>query len=270
MRSWFLFAVGLATLAINKIRYAAHGYIQPKPFSSADAPRAVAYGVSVVDKWETALREYLKTDTPFAGQRILELGPGSDMSVGAILLDRGAASYLAFDRNPLMTSPDDAFVAELSKHTQFAPKIDEVRFKHDSTFNVATLSANGPFTLVVSQAAFEHFDDPQSVIKHLPTTTNDSRSAVLCAEIDLKTHSRPIVDWDPNNIYRFPEWLYRMLYYVGIPNRVRPEQYVAFLREAGWTDIQVKPLRTVPSEGQPQFGSYDLHVLECLILARRP
>jgi hypothetical protein len=64
------------------------------------------------------------------------------------------------------------------------------------------------------------------------------------AEIDLKTHSRWIRDHDPNNIYRYPDGLYDLFWFRGIPNRVRPHQYEAAFARHGWRDIQVHALAT--------------------------
>ena len=96
--------------------------------------------------------------------------------------------------------------------------------------------------MVFSQAAFEHFDDINATIFQLSKVCRPG--AILVAEIDLKTHSRWIRDKDPNNIYRYPNYLYNKFLFRGIPNRVRPFQYKETFERFGWSDISITPLTT--------------------------
>ncbi len=97
--------------------------------------------------------------------------------------------------------------------------------------------------MVFSQAVFEHFDDIHSTISQLSKICKSG--AVLVAEVDLKTHSRWIRDKDPNNIYRYPKWLYNLFWFRGIPNRLRPFHYKEALERFGWKDITITPLATL-------------------------
>ena len=63
--------------------------------------------------------------------------------------------------------------------------------------------------------------------------------------IDLQTHSRWIREHDPNNIYRYPEPIYRMFRFPGQPNRQRPGDYVKAFKSQGWSDIEFVPSRTI-------------------------
>jgi SAM-dependent methyltransferase len=180
----------------------------------------------------------------------LELGPGDNLGTGAILLDNGAKRYTAFDRNDLLSSAPTQLYDQLGKKLKDERSRQSIKkylnnqdgdleFFYDTNFKLLSLPRHD-FNLVVSQAAFEHFENPQRVISELARVCLPG--AVLCAEIDLATHSRWIRDVDPNNIYRFPTWLYSILKYSGIPNRVRPNEYKEWLAANGWKNIRIIPL----------------------------
>ena len=72
----------------------------------------------------------------------------------------------------------------------------------------------------------------------------------IVAVIDLQTHSRWIREKDPNNIYRYPRWLYRLFYFPGQPNRVRPAQYRACFERHGWRDVAIAATKTFDARGR--------------------
>jgi len=131
--------------------------------------------------------------------------------------------------------------------------------------------------VIFSQAAFEHFDDIHRTINQLTSVASDD--AVLVMSVDLRTHSRWIRDKDPNNIYRYPAWLYRLMHFEGIPNRVRPEQYKAAFVQNGWLDIVIRPLTSLTAEQLDGMRSHlhapyrttqsDMQYLTILLCARR-
>jgi len=280
---WYIF--GAAVLTANKLRYTLLGYTTPKPFRSDAVEQSIAYAYAVVSSWETALQDYCHSQTPFANTRVLELGPGSDIGVGTFLIDRGAQNYTAFDKNELLLTPQKDFIEALSKHliTQRAKdalltfasnESSPLSYRADPTFRLNQLSEKAPFSLVVSQAAFEHFEDPQAVIKELSALS--SSGTIFCAEIDLKAHTRYIRDKDPNNIYRFNDTLYRLLHYTGIPNRVRVEEYQQYFEENGWENITIIHKRNVaPAQSNTlkglnkRFNKYDMQALEIILLATK-
>ncbi|HEY8094986.1 MAG TPA: hypothetical protein VIE65_02690, partial [Methylobacter sp.] len=65
-------------------------------------------------------------------------------------------------------------------------------------------------------------------------------NAVAVISVDLQTHSRWIRDKDPNNIYRYPDWLYNMFYFKGTPNRIRPYEYKELFEKYGWRDVTMR------------------------------
>ncbi|HOF17876.1 MAG TPA: methyltransferase domain-containing protein [Phycisphaerae bacterium] len=242
--------LGAAALAGNKLRYAVGGYRRARHFAPRDADRAIGYGLSVAGGWERLLREYRPGEEPFAGRRILELGPGPDLAAALALLARGAAGCTAFDAHRLADPADalhDQLLARLGDPPEprrqldalRAARPDRLRYVCRGDFNLLAAGLE-PADLVVSQAAMEHFDHPAAVLRQLATLA--APGARLLAVVDLKTHSRPLARLDPLNLYRHGDGWYRACAYRGQPNRVRPGEYRRFLADAGWTDIRLLPL----------------------------
>ncbi|MCJ7544745.1 MAG: class I SAM-dependent methyltransferase [Phycisphaerae bacterium] len=266
-RLWW--ALGLAALAANKVRHALRPYHRPRPFSPRDTDAAAEYDARVWANWMEYLRDYLGRPIELAGKTILELGPGPDLGVAALALAAGADRYIAFDRFPLARATPwslherllDAVLAgagvapgtaddlhlcvrdALSGPPGPAPQGSAVAgpltylCREDFDLVAADLP---PADLIVSQAAFEHFDDPPTTIAHL--TRLAAPGAVLLAAVDLQTHTPFLRKRDPLNIYRYSDRLYHRLSFPGSPNRARPADYVRWLTESGWTNVQARPL----------------------------
>ncbi|MGB7248529.1 MAG: class I SAM-dependent methyltransferase [Phormidesmis sp.] len=237
-----------------------YGYSSPKPFDISESERCIDYDISVVENWLSALRAYTNDDS-LTGKKVLELGPGSDLGVGIYLLAKGCAQYSSYDVNDLMQSTPDSFYEKLFerlKELNLSTEIDflrtqmkAVKTQQPSQLNTVVgedfdlVSAFGKSTidLVVSQAAFEHFDNIDETVSQLSAVCKPG--AVSIIEVDLKTHSRWIRTQDPNNIYRYPKFIYDMFWFRGIPNRVRPLQYKAAFERFDWTDVSISPLSTI-------------------------
>src|SRR5690606_32776454 len=92
-------------------------------------------------------------------------------------------------------------------------------------------------------SAFEHFADVDRSFAQLAPLVTDR--AHLASEIDLQTHTRWIRDADPLNIYRYRRRLYTSFGFSGIPNRIRPDEYLEILERHGWCDLRVYPRRVL-------------------------
>lgn len=292
----FFRLAGLGFLGLAWLKHTLQGYRTPRPFSIGDPEQCIAYDWSVVDGWCSALRDYCGDDEPFRGRDVLELGPGADLGVAGFLLALGAASYRAADANPLLAACPQGFYEpfklratgltdlrdtvaitdELSRaHTGQSQRI---QWAYRPDFDLDAMLPADSIDVVVSQAAFEHFDDVRRTCSQLARAVRPN--GVLIAEIDLMTHSRWIRDRDPLNIYRHSETLYRLLHFRGIPNRLRPFEYVAALREAGWTDIEVTWKEMLSDEQLEQVHNHlqqrwraddaDMRALSIVVLGRRP
>src|SRR5690606_23930769 len=75
-------------------------------------------------------------------------------------------------------------------------------------------------------------------------------------EIDLKTHSRWIREKDPNNIYRYPDFIYNAFWFRGIPNRVRPFQYKEAFERHGWSNVSIFPVQKLDDEDRSYAGMH--------------
>ncbi len=266
----FLFMAGVGFLALAKSKSMLRGYSSPKPFGFSEMQRCIDYDVNVVDEWLRHLEEYTNEKNYFSGKSVLELGPGSDLGTGLYLLYKGCSQYNACDVNDLVKSSPNAFYDELFKKFQsidgsvdislLKEQLELSRKGEKSSLNYLVrndfdlVSAFGEesIDIVFSQAAFEHFDDVEETISHLSKVCKPG--AVLTVQVDLKAHSRWIRDKDPNNIYRFPQWLYQLFYFRGIPNRVRPYQYKEAFERFGWQDVSVTPLKTLKNPKNAYSG----------------
>jgi len=259
-KSALLFCAGLLFLLLAKVKHSMLGYSSPKPFDLADTERCATYDIEVVDGWLTHLGDHLGADAnlAIAGKDVLELGPGSDLGIGLYLLSKGVRTYSACDVNDLAVAAPDEFYEVLLNRVSLgleAGRVDQLRADLASTregrqsplnyvvredFDLVEAFGENVIDIVFSQAAFEHFDDFDATVRSLSAVCRSG--AVIVAQIDLKTHSRWIRDKDPNNIYRYPEWLYSALAFRGAPNRVRPNRYVNAFERHGWTGVTVTPV----------------------------
>jgi len=264
-KNQFFYVAGIAFLALAKTKSFLKGYSSPKPFDVSEIDRCVEYDIHVVNHWLKYLRKYTDATVDINGKNILELGPGSDLGVGLYLLALGAAQYNALDVNYLIKQTPMSFYEKLfekmeslgiSRETIEKQKEELEKFNLNNPdrlnyvvrddFDLLSAFGEASIDIVFSQAAFEHFDDVEETISKLSKVCK--KGAILVAEVDLKTHSRWIRDKDPNNIYRYPRWLYNLFRFRGIPNRVRPFQYKNILEKHGWKNVQIFPLETIDKE----------------------
>jgi SAM-dependent methyltransferase len=288
IRDAFFFTTGLGFLALAKGKHTLQGYTSPKPFDISEIDRCIEYDRRVVDEWLQELARYRGPADLLAGKNVLELGPGSDLGVGLLLLARGAAKYNACDVNNLAGRTPRSFYDALFAHLSGADprkparELESLRTELDRQqagqpsrlnyvvrpdFDLLAAVGDASIDLVFSQAAFEHFDDIDSMVRQLTQVCKPGASIV--AEIDLKTHSRWIRDHDPNNIYRYPDRLYELFWFRGIPNRVRPHQYEETFARHGWRDIQIHALATTggPLSGAAAWSRRfraDVNRMDCL------
>jgi SAM-dependent methyltransferase len=233
--AWF--AAGLGFLALAKAKHLLRGYTTPKPFGLDQADRCIDYAVGLGSMYAAALR---RRGVDLTGREVLELGPGSDLGVGLHLLRQGAARYLGFDRHDLASQAPAAFYERMAARglaDLAALRDGRVALTVDEHFDLAALGQR--FDVVVSNAAFEHFDDVGRTVAQLGQVVRPGGVALI--SVDLQTHSRWIRERDPNNIYRYPPWLYRLFAFPGQPNRVRPGAYRAFFEQQGWQGVELVP-----------------------------
>jgi SAM-dependent methyltransferase len=270
LRNAFLFAAGIVFLGLAKAKNVLRGYSTPKPFDHSDTERNVAYALQVVDQWLVRLASYTGTRADLSGKNVLELGPGSDLGIGLLLLAKGAARYNACDVHDLARNAPDSFYEALfrrlksidagadirrlarSLHSQVSGEAGELNYVVRNDFNLVAAFGRSTINLVFSQAAFEHFDNLEATIAGLSAVCRPG--AVIVAEIDLQTHSRWIRTKDPNNIYRYPEGLYNLFRFRGSPNRVRPYRYRELFERHGWTNVVTTALTSLDGHSDGMSG----------------
>lgn len=274
IRNWVYFYAGIVFLVLAKGKNMVGGYSSPKTFSIDETKKCIEYDVNVVDCWLSHLQDYVSADKIDAiqGKSVLELGPGSDLGIGLYLLEKGASEYNAVDVNNLVQSVPDSFYEEFFSHLRSKGKAvnepflrmeleklrrgdnDKLNYVCRKDFNILSALGARKVDVIVSQAAFEHFDDINETIASLSKVAETGAVAVLL--VDLKTHSRWIRAKDPVNIYRYPAWLYRLFYFRGIPNRVRPYQYKNAFERHGWGNLKIEPAGLLSDDGYESVKRY--------------
>ncbi|MBU0655789.1 MAG: class I SAM-dependent methyltransferase [Gammaproteobacteria bacterium] len=262
---------------MSKIKNNLQGYSTPKPFNISEAERCIDYDLQVVDLWLSHLQQYTQDTNSLFGKNILELGPGSDLGIGLYLLAKGCAQYNACDVNELMKSTPDSFYEKLFARLARMEGLisnDWLRqqlqamqqgstsqlnyvVRHD--FDIVAAFGEASMDMVVSQAAFEHFDDIDATIRQLSVVCKPE--ATLVIEVDLKAHSRWVHDKDPNSIYRYSNAVYNLLRVSGAPNRMRPYQYKEALERHGWTDVMITPIKKLDG-GVDSYAGLDQAFLD--------
>jgi SAM-dependent methyltransferase len=260
-REVFFELAGILFLFLSRLKFFVKGYSSPRPFPATEYLKCVKYDINVVQDWLTWLNEYSEGKMTVFGKNVLELGPGSDLGVGLLLLSKGVAQYNAIDKNDLIQAfPErfyDLLFAELIIMGDRADVVflkrqlekvetgsnGRLNYIHRDDFDIQDSFAAESIDIVFSQAAFEHFDDVEKTIEQISTVVK--QGGVLISLVDLKTHSRWIREKDPNNIYRYSKRFYNLFSYSGCPNRVRPYQYIHYLTKYAWENIQIKPLETL-------------------------
>ncbi len=249
--------IGLLFLFLNKIRHGLLGYNSTRGFSSNLHKNAVAHDIRVVSRWHDYLKKYDETDEVFKGKKILELGPGSDLGVGVLLLAEEAEKYCTMDVHNLIKSTppeiyehlfehlknvaiDENLVKEIKHQLQLTQKHKNDRLNYQVTkdFDLSIFTEND-FDLVVSNAAFQQFDNPTKSIAQFSKLVKPG--AKFIALIDLKTHTRFINQRDPLNIYRYRDSVFNFFRFKGAPNRMRSFEYENALKEHNWTNIEIFP-----------------------------
>jgi len=250
---------GLAILAANFVRHRIRGYRTPRPTPLTDPDAAYRYSDAVVTNWLSHLERYLRHPLELAGKSALELGPGPDLGTGLVLLGKGLSCYRAIDAHPLLArSPEKLHLGLAERAARdtsmpLAQLTDALKrgmegplgYVHDPKLGLEVFG-EASFDLILSHAVFEHLDRVKSVIVGLSQVARPG--ALLVAEIDLQTHTRWIREVDPLNIYRYTRATYRSLRFSGIPNRVRPDDYMELLTRNGWKEVRFFPRRVLPPE----------------------
>ena len=258
LKNWFYYVIGVVFLLLSKLRFLSNGY-SPKSISVNEFKKCADHDFRVVDRWVNHLVEYTGKGKfeVMRNKNILELGPGSDLGSGLYILARSAKEYNAVDIYNLIKDVPDGFYdfffekMRLSGHDDIESLKDELKkfengrksrinYFYQRDFDIVKALGSRKVDLVVSNAAFEHFDNIEQTIRALGEVTVSG--GIFIALVDLKTHSRWIRDKDPNSIYRYSNGLFDLLSFPGTPNRIRPYQYKQALEDNGWKNVSINAI----------------------------
>lgn len=294
LRNGFHYALGLAALAAASLRHRIGGYRRPTDFSPDDWPTAVTHVREIVEDWIRHLAGPDGRAYDLMGLDILELGPGATLGTGVLLVGLGARSYRAIDAFALAKGTPLGFYRALEEAVREAD-FDEARIRNavdevanqgsdpityvvDRDFDIVRAAAGRSFDLILSAAAFEHFDDIEQVLGQVSKVARPG--AIFLAGVDFQTHTRGIRGNDPNSIYRFSPDLYRSLSFPGQPNRRRPADYLRILQNFGWTEAECRPVDLAAPKYTEWSASgldakfsgseADMHVLTGFVRAVKP
>jgi SAM-dependent methyltransferase len=220
-----LFAAGLVLGTANTVRHNRQGYVDPRPFSPDDIDRTIEHAVEIVD----LLTE--RGELSWPGMRVLEIGPGSDLTTGAVMLSRGAAAYRAVDLFDNRWQAAEGLYDRLNQTIEASVRPEDLRFTQTAFPDLPDLS--GTFDVIVSNACLEHVAAVPSLLRRLRDFA--APGCRMVHHIDAQTHMRWFRDHDPLNILRYPDSVYRrLLDFPGAPNRLRASDYQRVALQAGW------------------------------------
>ncbi len=250
VKNRFFFFVGILILVVNKIRHEIQGYVNPRPFPVTEIQKTIDYNTALFHRLQEQLVAYTKSATPFKEATVLELGPGPDNALALLALQAQAKKYCTLDVNNLAAGAPQAFYEELVNQKivteQALQELNKTKKNQPSRIQAVVDTDFDPrvflgenIDLVISNAAFEHFDSVEATIGHLAEIMVSG--GVFLADVDLQTHTRWIRDEDPLNIYRYGKILWNLLSFSGSPNRVRPFEYIYALEKNGFENIQLIP-----------------------------
>lgn len=212
--------------AANTVRHRVRGYVTPRPFSAADVTRTIAHAREIVDRLEQ------HGDIDWRGQRVLEIGPGSDLATGAIMLHRGASKYCAVDLFDNREQADPRLYPELA--ATLGSPVDPDALSFCQTAFPDLPAAEGEWDLIVSNATLEHIEGIARLFQRLAGLA--APGARMVHHVDAQTHMRWVREIDPWNILRYPDRVYdRVLRFPGAPNRLLADDYVRAAETAGWS-----------------------------------
>jgi SAM-dependent methyltransferase len=293
LKNWTYFSNGLAVLLLVCAKHWLRGYSSPTGFPASDWERSIRNSELIVEDYvRHAHIECQRIE--FEGRRVLELGPGWTLGTGVLLAGIGIKSYHAIDAFAVAKSTPSEFYQALAQKTTLEGidrervsaaarsmrmgSSDLISYSCNSDFNIQKLVGNKSFDLIVSNAAFEHFDDVEATLQGVSACA--APGAIFIAMVDFQTHTRVLRQKDPNNIYRYPPSFYRALHFPGQPNRWRPRDYIQALNRNGWINATARAVDTAPTKycewsnrwlaREFRAAGSEMHVLTGVIVAEKP
>jgi len=201
--------------------------------AAADYFRAVMHDYRVVAEASGA-------GDPFAGKRVLELGPGDTRAIALLAKQAGARSWDGFDAFDIQSRDAtylDAIYRPLAGDD--AGRLLEGCIMHASP---RALERAAPFDCVISRAVLEHVRDLDGLFRVLAGVIADD--AVLVHKVDLRSHG--VEHAHALDFLRFGDAAWRaMSSHVDLPNRERASRYLDLAERAGLRTIWAKTTHVI-------------------------
>lgn len=241
------------------------------------------------------------SDGSFSGKDVVEVGPGYDYGAGAVLVSLGAASYKAIDRFSLSCGDRKYYEAllETLRADMIMKGLDMTRLSEvirgviaqgslysnpifsvvHSSVEDASLGMDGTADIIVSQAVLEHVQDINKSFRSMYQILREN--GVMCHEIDFQTHTQILRERDPLNIFRYSKSQWETwLTFPGCPNRFRPNDFVCAAQRAGFKDVSLVPICSLPDRAVQEVKQHlaepfrnesvsTLPILSAVLLARK-
>jgi hypothetical protein len=253
LRNLGMTTLGLGFLGLAWSKDRLRGYATPNTVAKCDVEGQISYILDIF----ASLRRFMPPQFDLRGRDVLELSPGASRGNGMLFLAMGARSYHAIDAFDLAGNEDPIFYQRLlnrftgGKHSDREraraiarePGVREFGYSVGRDFDIPRLAEGRTFDLIISCAAFEHYENVPAAVAGLTKVAKPGCETVHI--IDLQTHSRWIRERDPNNIYRYSESIYRLFRFAGQPNRQRPADYARAFKAQGWNDVHFAPSRAI-------------------------
>jgi SAM-dependent methyltransferase len=290
----FLLARGLAVKAIwwcRPLRDVVNRWVRPY---HADKD-AVAVADYVEDQIVRLFRRAGVDPPALAGQSLLEIGPGGNFALAAVLLAQGVGRVTCLDRDRLCFDSGirtdlyeelnrrldgglSALVVRVGDRCQLSPERFEYRV--GAPIEMAPFG-DASFDFIFSCACLEHVDDPERALRQMHRILRPG--GLMLHQIDFRDHrdfSRPL------EFLRYREALWRWISAGSYLNRWRPSQFRGAFSRIGFltrfeTAISHDPqvpwvspdyLEQVRPHLAPEFaglGDDDLNTLGLLMLCQK-
>ncbi len=259
-----------------------------------DPDTALAYVRKIIKKVD----RFLDDAGGWQRKHVLELGPGDTLGTGFLALARGASSYTALDRFPVifdteserriylrlaesLTPEERARVEETLEFSETGYKTRDDRFKYFNSIPIEEAPLRFPknsFDLIFSNAVLEHVADVRATFEAMNSLLVPG--GLMVHEIDFRSHQR--FENHRLQFLEYPSLLWKMMTsHTGEPNRVRVPAYREIMSRIGLVDIRIDLVeqfdKNMIREVRPRLSREFRHLSDeelspaiCLISARSP